>query len=209
MTFFTNIQHKFPPVGDDKQIEAEPFLAASEEILLIIDFLGPNFLKHAFQRTRADIAGNITTIHHKYVSDPVKFKTLNSMLQDEELTKTSFSATVALLWLKRGLEFLCEFCRQLVADSEAERHNTHLAPYIDTAYERSLRRYHNMLLRGLFYVVARIMPNQKDFLKTLANGKDSMDKEVIKEMNDFVQRISPNLIIINQLYTDLGKLHDV
>jgi len=36
MTFFSNIQHRFPPVGEDGLIEAEPFLSAADEILLII-----------------------------------------------------------------------------------------------------------------------------------------------------------------------------
>lgn len=207
MTFFSNIQHRFPPVGEDGLIEAEPFLSAADEILLIIDFLGPTLLKHAFQRTRSDIAGNITTLRTKHSSDPVKFKTLNSMLHDEDVTKTSYSATVALLWLKRGLEFICEFCKQLVAE-EPGKHNGHLAPYIDHAYDLALKRYHNFFLRGLFYVVARIMPYRKDFLKTLANGKDSHEEQVLNGMKDFVQCVTPNLQIINQLYTDLGKLDD-
>lgn len=209
MTFFSNIKHKFPAVSENEQIEAEPFLAAADEIVMLIDFLGPTFLKHAFQRTRSDIVGNITTLRQKHESDSVKFLTLKAMLDDEKTLGTSFSATVALLWLKRALEFLSEFCKQLVTDERAGKHNEHLAPYIDEAYDHALKRYHNFFLRGLFYVIARLMPYQKDFLRTLANGKDSMENQLFDEMDDCVRRLTPNLDVINEWYVELGKLHDM
>lgn len=115
MSYMFHAQHHFQPPSTDDLIETIPFLNASNEVLLIIDYLGPSFLKSAFQRTRSDIAGNISTIKGKYSRDPVKYHTINGLLEDERVNECS-EATVALLWLKRALEFLYHFSLLLLKD---------------------------------------------------------------------------------------------
>jgi hypothetical protein len=205
------LKHHFqPPAGEEELIETEPFLLAAGEVLVIIDFLGPTFLKSAFQRTRADIAGNVTTLQNKYNSDPIKYKTLNQMLTDERESGNDQSATVALLWLKRGLEFICCFSKFLVADqTKNTRHTGSLCNITLQAYEHSLKRFHNWFVRGLFYLVAHILPSRKDFLKVLAGGQDNMEEQVIEELNRFVSALTPNLDVINRIYIEMGKNEDM
>ncbi|ESO01924.1 hypothetical protein HELRODRAFT_161126 [Helobdella robusta] len=208
MAYVFKAKHPFIPPTEDKQIETLPFLEASREILILIDYLGPSFLKSAFHRTRADIDGNITTLQNKYNSNPDLYQTLNSMISDE-LHSSQTSATVALLWLKRGLEFIFHFCEKLIAESvDHKPHTQSLCDITLKSYELSLKRFHSFIVRGLFYLVAHILPSRKDFFKLLAGGQDCKEEEVEKELRMFVEGLDPNLKIINELYINMGKNED-
>lgn len=207
MPYVFKAKHPYVPPDENGLVETIPFLKASGEILVLIDYLGPSFLKSAFHRTRADIAGNITTLENKYLGNPAKYRTLISMLEDEEAGAPK-PATIALLWLKRGLEFIFHFCQLLTCEETMKKDNQDLCSITLQAYEQSLRRFHNFFVRGLFYVVAHILPSKKGFIKILAGGQDNKEDEVYHELRLFVEGLSPNLQIINDYYICRGMNED-
>jgi pleckstrin family protein A (phosphoinositide binding specific) protein 8 len=71
------------------------------------------------------------------------------MMESEIAKKTttaSGSATDALLWLKRALMFIRVFLGQVLEGQPS------LSTCASTAYEQTLRKYHNFLVKGIFSV---------------------------------------------------------
>ena len=98
-TFFTRLEHPMPAVPDDGRVPTEPFLKAAKQIVPFFDSIGAAFLP-----VKSDIDGNIRKLEKKHTSNPEKYRTLQDMLEDEvaaKQCKSSSSATVSLLWLKR------------------------------------------------------------------------------------------------------------
>ena len=52
----------------------------------------------------------------------------------------------------RGMEFQVLFLREIVKDHKSGAKNEDMSGHCQTAYEQSLRPYHGMLARGVFYV---------------------------------------------------------
>jgi hypothetical protein len=206
MTFFSQLQHKYSYTkteNDDHCVDAATFLAATRESLAVLDKLG-----FAFRLVKSDVLGNVSKLQSTHDQDPVRFATFESMLMyDVEMgaSDNGNSATVALLWLKRALEFFCAFTSLMVAEYRSETLGESLFPVVHRAYEQSLSRHHNWFMRGTFYVVAHAMPSRRHFFKSLANGQESMDDRVVNDMENFVNMLSPNLVSINQTLTDLGQ----
>lgn len=89
----------------------------------------------AFSPVRSDIQGNITKIQARYDQAPEKSKTLQSLVLAERAEKQK-TATEALLWLKRGLEFT-SLALRLNIDSP----NEELSASFTKAYGQTLSKY--------------------------------------------------------------------
>lgn len=72
------------------------------------------------------------------------------------------SAVMALLWIRRTLQFLAELMRQLL---DGKGTVTHLAR---EAYAVELERYHGWLLRNTFAVALSAMPSREEIFARLA-----------------------------------------
>ncbi len=68
------------------------------------------------------------------------------MLEAEVAEKVT-TATQALLWLLRGLQFTMIALQLNQADSRQE-----LSASFSQAYEKTLRQYHNFIVKGIFAV---------------------------------------------------------
>ena len=118
-----------------------------------------------------DIVPPFQKLSQKYLSSPEKFHTLQSLVLHELHTKTheaKNSATDALLWLKRCTDtppppththfidtLLCiyramEFIQVFISEVAGGEHSLDIAA--GKAYTKSLRKYHNWIVRGIFSV---------------------------------------------------------
>jgi pleckstrin family protein A (phosphoinositide binding specific) protein 8 len=146
-SFFSRAPHKFEDLvlSDGEGIPTPDFLSACRAVVPFFDTLSST----AFAPVKADINGNIEKLSKRYQSNPEKFSTLQSMVVHELETNTHEarnSATDALLWLKRAIEFIQEF----VAEVAGGEHSLDIAA--GKAYTKCLRRYHNWIVRGMFSV---------------------------------------------------------
>eukprot|EP00058_Branchiostoma_floridae_P027354 XP_002612845.1 hypothetical protein BRAFLDRAFT_118409 [Branchiostoma floridae] len=85
-------------------IPTKPFLDACRRMVPLYDHLGET----AFAPVKSDINGNILKLTKKYSTDPDRYSTLQDIVKQEmaeKTTKAKNSATDALLWLRRALEF--------------------------------------------------------------------------------------------------------
>ncbi|XP_022802378.1 pleckstrin homology domain-containing family A member 8-like isoform X2 [Stylophora pistillata] len=156
------------------------------------DVLGPT----AFAPVKSDINGNIKKLREKFAKDPEKFKTLQDIVESEIVensTKVKNSATDALLWLKRALQFIIVFLREVLTDEED------LVKCAKKAYENSLKRYHGWMVQGVFSLAMKAVPYRKDFIDKL--GRRKVDEEtVLKEMKECVDLLEANIEVVEQFY---------
>ncbi|XP_069770159.1 pleckstrin homology domain-containing family A member 8 isoform X3 [Narcine bancroftii] len=100
-TFFSTMDQRFNDIEfeEDNGIPTLPFLESCYAIVPVLDKLGPT----VFAPVKLDFVGNIKKINQKYITDTVKFTTLQKIVLHEletEVATVRNSATEALLWLK-------------------------------------------------------------------------------------------------------------
>lgn len=197
LTFFTAAKFRFEKIqiGEDNGIPTKPFLSSCSSIIPFLDVLGST----AFAPVKLDISGNIKKLEAKYETDPKAFVTLQNIIYQELKSNTCAaknSATDALLWLKRALEFMQVFL------AEVARGEKDLAVAAGTAYGKTLRRYHGWVVRGVFALAVKAVPYRSDFLTSLGKTEKGVapHKDVIRDMKMCVEGLSRVTNIVNQLY---------
>ncbi|CAM4729309.1 unnamed protein product [Leuciscus chuanchicus] len=104
-----------------------------------------------------------------YDSDPVKYETLQQILLIEKSIYGSewpkVGATLALMWLKRGLRFIQILLQSLVDDERDEDNPDLIRINITKAYEQALKRYHGWIVQKVFKRISCSTP-------LAANGYD-------------------------------------
>lgn len=146
-TFFSSMKASFMDIhlDTDGSIPVEEFLQATRSILPLFD----KFNATAFAPVKMDFQGNIRKIDQKYSTNTTAYTTVQKIVLSEISLKQhlmSNSATMALLWMKRGLEFIREFLNELL------RGEPDLSQALGTAYSKTLRNYHGWVVRGVFAV---------------------------------------------------------
>lgn len=197
LTFFTAAKSRFENIQleADNGIPTKLFLSSCSSILPFLDVLGST----AFAPVKLDISGNIKKLEAKHETDPKAFVTLQNIVYQELKSNTCTaknSATDALLWLKRALEFMQVFL------SEVSRGEKDLAVAAATAYGKTLRRYHGWVVRGVFALAVKAVPYRSDFLTSLGTTEQGLapHKDVIQDMKVCVEGLTRVTNIINQLY---------
>lgn len=126
---------------------------------------------------------------------------LESELSDAALAKLikketgagSESGTVALLWMKRMMQFVTGLLQILVKDGTAS-----LSSASRTSYSKTLRHCHNFITRGVFDTGLRFVPQRETFYKNLANGAPV--EKVDQAISDFITIFEPMLVGIDGMY---------
>lgn len=197
LTFFTAAKFRFEniQIGTDNGVPTKPFLSSCSCIIPFLDVLGST----AFAPVKLDISGNIKKLEAKHATDPKAFVTLQNIVYQELKSNTCTvknSATDALLWLKRALEFMQVFL------SEVVRGEKDLAVAAGTAYGKTLRRYHGWVVRGVFALAVKAVPYRSDLLTSLGTTDKGVvpHKDVIRDMRICVEGLGRITNIINQFY---------
>ncbi|CAG5130381.1 unnamed protein product [Candidula unifasciata] len=202
LTFFSSMPKSFAHVdtSQEDQILVVPFLDACRHLVPIFDKLNST----AFAPVKMDFCGNIKKIHQKYESNPSKFTTLQSMVLTEvegNQHTNSSSATCALLWLKRSLEFIREFLRECNSGS------TDMSVCASNAYSRTLKLYHGWVVRGVFAMAIKSLPYRETFLSHLAAGSTEIDTTssqfehvLLTDIENFVFHLNRVLTVLSDFY---------
>lgn len=105
---------------------------------------------------------------------------------------------------KRAIWFLKEFLLEF-----SHREKPELSECVVVSYQKSLRQYHNWVVRSIFSIALRSLPTTETFLQSLANepqvftmNKKQFELEIKDEMKLVFISIDNILKIIDQLYVD-------
>nr|XP_012612091.1 glycolipid transfer protein isoform X2 [Microcebus murinus] len=146
-------EHLLKPLPADKQIETGPFLEAVSHLPPFFDCLG----SPVFTPIKADISGNITKIKAVYDTNPAKFRTLQNILEvEKEMYGAEWpkvGATLALMWLKRGLRFIQVFLQSICDGERDENHPNLIRVNATKAYEMALKKYHGWIVQKIFQLL--------------------------------------------------------
>ncbi|XP_014678560.1 PREDICTED: glycolipid transfer protein-like [Priapulus caudatus] len=203
--FFNGFQPRFS-VPEDKRIDTKQFLDAASNIPAFFDLLSS-----AFKPVKSDVNGNVTKLRNRYLEDPEKFRTLNDLIDWElELihlkSPPKVSVIDALLWLKRGLQYISVLLGAIVKDHRDGRQSELMSEHAASAYERTLKPHHNWMTQKLFQLCSKAVPYRRDFLKAACYGEEADVERTIGDMEAFLANLDSNLDVIAELY-DSGNLH--
>uniref|UniRef100_A0A673MGV6 Glycolipid transfer protein n=1 Tax=Sinocyclocheilus rhinocerous TaxID=307959 RepID=A0A673MGV6_9TELE len=198
------MEHQFRQLPADKQVETRPFLEAVSHLPPFFDCLG----SAVFSPIKADIAGNITKIKAVYDSNPTRFKTLQHILEAEkEMHGTEWpkvGATLALMWLKRGLRFIQVLLQSLVDGDKDENNPNLIRVNVSKAYEMALKKYHGWFVQKLFKAALYAAPYRSDFLKALSKGREVKEEECLDKVRQFLVNFTATIDAIYEMYTKMN-----
>ncbi|XP_022079362.1 pleckstrin homology domain-containing family A member 8-like isoform X2 [Acanthaster planci] len=194
-TFFSKMKPNFEDVqkASEDGINTGLFLDACSQIVEILDAMGSS----AFTPVKMDMNGNIKKLRQKYSTDPSAFNTLQAIVQQETRSSTyqlKNSATEALMWLRRALEFVCAFLEEIIKGEKD------LPSAATAAYKRSLQKFHGWVIQGVFSLAVRAAPYYEDFMKCLLQNPEDMERggEVIV-LEDMAIGIRPLGALVKEL----------
>ncbi|XP_067915677.1 pleckstrin homology domain-containing family A member 8 isoform X3 [Heterodontus francisci] len=207
-TFFSAMDQRFNDIEfeEDNGIPTLPFLESCYAIVPVLDKLGPT----VFAPVKLDFVGNIKKINQKYITDSIRFTTLQKIvlyeLETDEATVRN-SATEALLWLKRGLKFLKGFLEE-VNNGEKD-----IQKALNTSYGRTLRQYHGWVVRGVFALALRAAPFYEGFMAALAVNEGDEQKEAFyegmqRDLNQYLPAMGKQIEILDALYEEYNLESD-
>ncbi|XP_048450232.1 glycolipid transfer protein, partial [Rhincodon typus] len=161
-----------------------------------------------FSPIKADVTGNITKIKNVYETNPTKFRTLQLILEGEKeqygTEWPNVGATLALMWLKRGLKFI-QVMLQSIADGERDDSNPNLIRVNATkAYELTLKKYHSWIVQRLFSAAVYAAPYKSDFMKALSKGREVKEEECIEKIRQFLVNFTVTIDAIYEMYTKMN-----
>lgn len=110
----------------------------------------------------------------------------------------SDTGTVALLWMKRTMQFVLGLMQALMADT-----NVSLSSASRKSYAATLRHCHNFVTKGLFDTGLRFAPSRESFYRNLA-GVDADVGRVEKGMEEFLGVFEPIVGGIVSMYKEMG-----
>ncbi|ROV93198.1 hypothetical protein VMCG_08715 [Cytospora schulzeri] len=112
-----------------------------------------------------DMNGNITKINTRYTEAPAESATLQELVVNELKTKKHV-ATEGLLWLTRGLEFMC-----LALNANVNNKTEELSTSFRNAYGTTLKPHHSFVVKPLFSAAMSACPARADFYKKLGDDE--------------------------------------
>ncbi|XP_026859291.1 glycolipid transfer protein [Electrophorus electricus] len=198
------LDNQFSPLPNTSEVATKPFLDSVCHLPPFFDCLGSK----VFAPIKADISGNITKIKAVYDSDPAKYETLQKILEAERSVYGSnwpkAGATLALMWLKRGLRFV-QIMLQSLADGDRDENNPNLIRVnITKAYDGALRRYHGWIVQKVFKAALLAAPYRSDFLKALSKGQAVTEEECLAKVRQFLVNFSVTVDAIYEMYTTMN-----
>ncbi|PWW75656.1 glycolipid transfer protein [Tuber magnatum] len=168
-TFFSTSKRSFKDVGaEGEQIRTTEFLEACELVVSLFDLLGST----AFAAVQKDMNGNIKKIRDRQNSHPNESDTLQNLCVSE-LVGGKHTATEGLVWLHRGLEFTEKALRK-----NFNNPNEELTTSFTNAYGETLKKHHNMIVKGAFGLAMKACPYRVDFYKKLGDDETEVNTQL-------------------------------
>lgn len=198
-TFVSALPYSFSErtFNENEEVLVEPFLNLCNSILPIFDKLNST----AFAPIKMDFSGNLRKLQAKQSTD-AELITLQKVIQSEMKScqhENSNSATIAILWLKRSLEFIRELLVQVL--------NGQLDLTIATteAYNRTLKPFHSWVVRGVFGLAVKAIPSYADFVTQICPANDSgsirkSEQILYTQMEAYTSALTPIIESLNNFF---------
>ncbi|XP_072227441.1 glycolipid transfer protein-like [Leuresthes tenuis] len=198
------LDNQFEEVPLDKSVNTKTFLDSVSHLPSFFDCLGSK----VFSIIKSDINGNITKIRAVYLKDPAKYVTLQDILEAEREAHGAewpkVGATLALMWLKRGLRFI-QVLLQSLADGERDENNPNLIRVnVTKAYEQALKKYHGWIVQKVFNAALLAAPYRSNFLKALSKGEEVKEEDCLANVRHFLINYTATIDAIYEMYTNLN-----
>ncbi|KAL7376947.1 hypothetical protein ABVT39_018886 [Epinephelus coioides] len=198
------LDNQFKDLPPDKAVDTKLFLETVSHIPAFFDCLGSS----VFSVIKSDINGNIMKIKAVYQKDPAKYITLQDIVVAEREAHAKewpkVGATLALMWLKRGLRFI-QILLQSLADGEVDENNPNLIRVnVTKAYEQALKKYHGWVVQRIFDVALLAAPYKSNFLKALSKGEEVKEEVCLANVRQFLVNYTATVDAIYEMYTDLN-----
>ncbi|KLU82398.1 HET-C2 protein [Magnaporthiopsis poae ATCC 64411] len=173
-TFVDTLKKSFVdvPVNAEKDnaVDSAAFLDAAESLTTIFDLLG----SVAFTPVKNDMLGNVKKIRDRLLAAPAESETIQELVVNEIKTK-KHTAAEGLLWLVRGLEFVCIALSQNLAQPDTE-----LADSFRAAYGETLKPHHSFLVKPIFSAAMGAVPYRKDFYAKVGSDSEKVNADLGK-----------------------------
>eukprot|EP00177_Eucheuma_denticulatum_P003420 GFKZ01006183.1.p2 GENE.GFKZ01006183.1~~GFKZ01006183.1.p2 ORF type:complete len:226 (+),score=45.05 GFKZ01006183.1:2061-2738(+) len=209
--FFAEIVDSFKaaressPTGKSHDIKVPQFLDAMTMFLRIFDALSNPFFSEVVKK---DVDGNIKKLRAaaaKYSAETLEM-VMNEEAKDPKLLKLiknekgagCESGTVAMLWMKRMMQFVLGLLKAIVADAKVTLSSASRASYAAT-----LRHCHWLVTRNVFDAGLRFAPSRETFYKNLAGGVDDVGG-VERAMVEFLEVFEPTVGGMVDMYKEHG-----
>eukprot|EP00058_Branchiostoma_floridae_P019947 XP_002605437.1 hypothetical protein BRAFLDRAFT_120663 [Branchiostoma floridae] len=153
---------------------------------------------------KMDVQGNIRKLTQKYSTNPVVYCTLQDIVKQEmasNSTQVKNSATDAIMWLKRGLQFTREVFIEIV---QGERD---LTVAVGNAYEKTLKKYHGFVVRGVVALAMKAVPFYEDFRTKMTSaagdeykGTPLAEKALMQDAETYADALGALTTILHEFY---------
>lgn len=197
----------FPVLPEDGQVQTGTFLEACDKIPQFFDLIGGA----VFKPVKNDVLGNILKVRKRFLENPIKMATLEELIlfekcEDDKKNKEKDGtgiATNALMWLKRGLEFVAVFLEHLL-NKDYDDNIENLKGAAKLAYSKTLQPFHGWLIGKVVSAATNACPYRADFLKSVASG-ENVDVSKIEDMiAAFAKNFKANVGQVNVLFEKHG-----
>ncbi|XP_054613762.1 glycolipid transfer protein-like [Dunckerocampus dactyliophorus] len=198
------LDNRFGQLPPDNAVNTKLFLESVSHLPSFFDCLGSK----VFSVIKSDINGNITKIKEVYVKDPERYVTLQHILEAERQDLATewpkVGATLALMWLKRGLRFI-QILLQSLVDGERDHNNPNLIRVnITKAYEQALKKYHGWFVQKIFNTALYAAPYRSNFLKALSKGEEVKEEDCLENVRQFLINYTATVNAIYDMYMRLN-----
>ncbi|CAO3702339.1 unnamed protein product [Rhizopus stolonifer] len=133
---------------------------------------------------------NAQKIYTRYQENKIDNDTLEKLMANESSLKTR-TATEAVLWLKRGLEFTGKSLMHSLMHPSEE-----LTVSFMQAYDVTLRPHHSFFVRPLFNLAMNACPWRKDFYESIG----VIDEESVEKMKRWLKGLEDILRQLNIVF---------
>lgn len=163
-------------IEGDRGIQTLDFLDAAQSLPTFFGLLG----QVGFFAARSDNEANIRKIRNRYYAAPGDSGTLQSLVRKERNAGVAYtgSASEALLWLTRTLDFTAQALRKDLNDNKNVSPNDPnprkpLSQAFSNTYPGTLQQYHESWQRTLFSAAWTMIPRRAEFYRKLAADETS------------------------------------
>lgn len=183
--------------SDGNTIDLLLFVEAYKELLKYLDHLGK-----IFNFVKADLVDKFQNLDKCMKRDSKHYTTIQSSIEYEKQDKKVYmqnpNATLSILRLIRGLDFIRKFLENLYKNKDTNKKTPELAIW---AYEETLAFRHNWVVRKMVRTGLYLLPYKADLISNMSHGVQN-DKETDLIFKDFLGTIDSIYSIIHKLYDE-------
>ncbi|XP_045118269.1 ceramide-1-phosphate transfer protein-like [Portunus trituberculatus] len=188
--------------GDDGDVPLAPYLKGFLELNKFIKMLGKlyHFVAYDVKVKTAVVQKKMAREngqHYVNLKSMIKYEMENSLL-----VQKSTSGTKAILLLHRGMEFTCQFLREMIKEEEEPK----LGEIASKIYLSTTGSYQATYLREPFSCVLKLLPTRATLRNRVAKGKEEAEEKVMRLLFDAIKSITETYDAVQKIYSENNLL---